>query len=102
MRRVYIAMLGVIAGRQGDRQRALEIYQDIEAHPWDGHDHQTASWLARIAASLGELDKATALLRESVDKGWPVVRIHFQSSLLSQLRVMRDHPPFQELIRPKG
>ncbi len=108
LRRVYIATLGVIAAMQGDRQRASEIYQDLGAQPWDGWiqhksvgviEFQNLWWQARIAASLGEIDKATALLREAVGKGWGPV-IHFQSPILP--RVLRDHPPFQELMRPKG
>lgn len=98
-RRRYIGTLGVIAGMQGDRQRALEIYQDLGAQPWKSPWSQ-AMWQARIAASLGEIDKATALLREAVGKGLLVIAIHFQWPLLSQ--VLRDHPPFQELLRPKG
>ncbi len=85
----YIHRLGVIAGMQGDRQRALEIYQDLGAQP---------VWQAMIAASLGEIDKATALLREAVGKRLPVINIH----RLVPLLVLRDHPPFQELMRPKG
>ena len=98
-RRVYVGTLGVIAGMQGDRQRAWEIYRDLGARPWDGRWSQ-ALWQARIAASLGEIDRATVLLREAVGKGWPVIAIHYQSPLL--WRVLRDYPPFQELIRPKG
>ena len=98
-RREYIGTLGVIAGMQGDRQRALEIYQDLGAQAWEGATSQPL-WQARIAASLGEIDKATALLREAVGKGLPVGAIHFQSPLL--WRALRDHPRFQELIRPKG
>ncbi|MCH8936764.1 MAG: hypothetical protein IIB90_13650 [Gemmatimonadetes bacterium] len=98
-RRVYVGTLGVIAGMQGDRQRAWEIYRDLGAQPWDGRWSQSL-WQARIAASLGEIDRATVLLREAVGKGWPVMAIHYQSPLL--WRALRDHPPFQELIRPKG
>ncbi len=92
--RRYIKRLGVIAGMQGDRQRASEIYQDLGAQPQPGGK----VWQAMIAASLGEIDEATVLLREAVGKGIPVVVIH----RLIPLRVLRDHPPFQELIRPKG
>ena len=95
----YIGMLGVIAGMQGDRQRALKISQDLEAQPWTWRSSKRF-WQARIAASLGEFDRATAILREAVAEGLTVTRIHFESSLLSL--VLRDHPPFQELIRPKG
>ena len=95
----YIGMLGVIAGMQGDRQRALEIAQHLGAQTWRPR-YLGRVWQARIAASLGEFDRATAILREAVAEGLTVTRIHFESSLLSL--VLRDHPPFQELIRPKG
>ena len=94
-RSAYIGTLGVIAGLQGDRQRALELTQDLGATPWD-----RAWFQADIAASLGEIDKATALLREAVGKGLPVHRIHDEGPFI--WRALRDHPSFQELIRPKG
>ena len=98
-RREYIGMLGVIAGMQGDRQRALEIAQDLAAQPWRSPS-ELVLWQARIAASLGDIDEATALLREAAGKGLIVPSVHRRSPLL--WRTLRDHPPFQELIRPKG
>ncbi len=98
-RREYIGTLGVIAGMQGDRQGALEIAQDLGAQPWTWRSGQ-AFWQARIAASLGEFDEATALLREAGGEGRSAEAIHFRSPLL--WLTLRDHPPFQELIRPKG
>ena len=99
-RRMFIGTLGVIVGMQGDRQRALEIAQDLGAQPWTWRSSQTF-WQARIAASLGKIDEATALLREAVGDGYlSVGAIPHKSPLL--WRVLRDHPPFQELIRPKG
>ncbi len=98
-RREFIGTLGVIAGMQGDRRRALEIYQDLEALPWQTPWLQ-ALFQARIAASLGEIDRATELMREVVGMGYHVKSIHFQLPFLSL--VLQDHPPFQELIRPKG
>ncbi len=97
-RREYIGMLGVIAGMQGDRQRALEIAQDFAAQ--QSRRSGPALLQARIAASLGEIDKATALLREAAAKGLLVRSVHYNAPLL--WRVLRDHPPFQELMRPKG
>ena len=98
-RREYIGTLGLIAGMQGDRQRALEIGQDLAAQPWRSPS-ELVLWHARIAASLGEIDQATALVREAVGKGLIVRSVHQDAPLL--WRALRDHPPFQELIRPKG
>ena len=98
-RRMFIGTLGVIAGMQGDRQRALEIAQDLEAQPWRRQTEQ-ALWQARIAASLGELDEATAILREGVREGLQAMDLRHQPSVF--WGALWDHPPFQELIRPKG
>ncbi len=98
-RRMFIGTLGVIAGMQDDRQTALEIAQDLAAQPWRSPS-ELVLWQARIAASLGDVDEATALLRETVGGDLSGGVIHFQSPLL--WRTLRDHPPFQELIRPKG
>ena len=95
--RDYIVTLGIIAGMQGDRQRALEIRQYLEAQRWS--PSARALWQARIAAYSGELDEATTLVRKAMDEGTGVRGIHL-SPLLS--RALRDHPPFQELMRPKG
>ncbi len=97
--REHIGTLGVIAGMQGDRQRALEIDQYLAAQPWNSR-WMPLVWHARIAASLGEFDRATALLREALGKGWDVAGSHYNSPLL--WRVLRDHRPFQELIRLTG
>ena len=96
--RQYLGRLGVIAGMQGDRQEALEIYEELGAQRW-GRPSKLAFWQAEIEAFLGELDKATALLREAVGQESAMV-IHLQYPLLAQ--TLRDHPPFQELRRPKG
>ena len=100
-RRRLIGTLGVIAGMQGDRKRALEIYQDLAAQQWTSPWSRT-KWQAQIAASLGEIDEATALLREAVGEGLSVfATIHYRESPLF-FRALRDNPSFQELMRPKG
>ena len=85
---------------QGDRRKALEIDQYLAAEPWTWPSNQVW-WHAQIAASLGEIDEATAILQEAVSEGsMPVAEIHLLTPLLSW--ALRDHPPFQELVRPKG
>ncbi len=86
----YLGTLGVIAGIEGDRERALEI--DAYFRP------AALRWHARIAASLGEMDRASALHRDyagensgDVHSQWPLA-----------FEVLGDYAAFQELMRPKG
>ena len=98
-RRSHIGTLGVIAGMQDDRRKALEIDQQLAAEPWTWPFVQVW-WHAQIVASLGEIDEATAILQEAVSEGMPVAEIHLLTPLLS--RALQDYPLFQELVRPKG
>ncbi len=53
---------------------------------------------ARVAASLGERDRAIRLYRQSFEEG-----LHYLPWLVYwEPEQIRDYPPFQELMRPKG
>ncbi len=94
----YRGQLGALAARRGDRSEALRISEAV------GRVDQPYSfglpqwWQARIAAVLGERDRAVTLLQEARAQGhvddWHTPIIDFES--------LRDYPPFQEFMRPKG
>jgi tetratricopeptide (TPR) repeat protein len=91
--------LGVLAARRGDRAEALRISDQLEgmADPYDfGHDVYLQ---ARIAAQLGDRDQAMVLLREAYARG-RALWIHLHRDM--DLEPLRDYPPFQEFIKPKG
>jgi hypothetical protein len=54
---------------------------------------------AAISALLGERDEAVELLRETFVRGH-----HYSKRLHREmdLEPLRDYPPYQELVRPKG
>jgi DNA-binding SARP family transcriptional activator/TolB-like protein len=91
--------LGTLAARQRNRAEAERISAVLEGleHPYLFGEH--TYWRARIAAQLGERDQAVALLRAAYAQGFkwwlpPHSEPDFES--------LRDHPPFRELLRPKG
>jgi tetratricopeptide (TPR) repeat protein/TolB-like protein len=93
----YLAALGRLAARRGDRDQALRISEELRASRYPGPLLQRA----RIAALLGDPEQAMTLLQQSFDLGagwgrWPLLHsdIDFES--------LHDYPPFQELLRPKG
>jgi len=58
-------------------------------------------WCACISALLGERERAVEFLRKGFAEGlmhWFDVDLHCEIGLES----LRDYPPFQELMRPKG
>jgi serine/threonine protein kinase/tetratricopeptide (TPR) repeat protein len=66
----YLGYSGVTAARQGDRQKAKRISQQLATMvpPYPLFGHPTL-WLARIAALTGESDSAVSLLRKSISEG---------------------------------
>jgi transcriptional regulator with XRE-family HTH domain/tetratricopeptide (TPR) repeat protein len=87
----YRAELGVLAVRRGDRVEATRILEELH------RDGATRS-CARIAALLGNRQRAVDWLREAHEQGpspdWMHADMDFES--------LRGFPPFEELLRPKG
>jgi hypothetical protein len=56
-------------------------------------------WQACIAALLGEKERAMTLLHDAYTQGRAfTIWLHRDMDL----EPLRDYPPFQELLRPKG
>jgi len=95
----YLGYLGVIAARQGDQQGARQLagqLRDFE-QPYIRGRHTL--WRARIFSLLGDKDGAVALIREALSQGRTYgLGLHADLDFQS----LWDHPPYQELMRPKG
>jgi tetratricopeptide (TPR) repeat protein len=91
--------LGVFRAKLGDAAGAEAVSEALLR--WDAPYPmgRNTLWAAYISAQLGELDRAVHLLRDASQQGW-----NYRDRLHSDpfLRPLRDHPAFQELIRPKG
>jgi len=90
---------GTIAARQGDVASARRLARDLAELQLPRLNGTNTYWRACVAALLGEKDEAVALLQRAFSEGlgygtW----IHRDIDLES----LRDYPPFQELMRPKG
>ena len=93
------SMLGCIAARQGNRDKALRISgwlkNETQPHGLANHTY----WRACIAALLGSKDEAMVLLRESLERGQTS---SWDSYLNSDFESLWDYPPYIELMKPKG
>lgn len=95
---LYLGGLGVMAARRGDRAEALRFAGLIDSlrGPYDFGEGTV--WRAAIAAQLGDLQTGTALLRQALAEG-----LFVMGDLLTRpdLQPLLQHPPVQELFRPR-
>lgn len=94
---IYLGYLGTIAARTGNREKALEISNELGGlkTPYLFGDHIYRR--ACIAALLGEKEQAVILLRDSLAQGANYTRFFPDMDL----EPLYDYPPFQELMKPK-
>jgi serine/threonine protein kinase/tetratricopeptide (TPR) repeat protein len=95
----YLGYTGVVAARLGDREKANTVlekfYSKDEPYLFGSHLH----WCARIAAVLGEHQRAVDLLREAYGQGWGYGMYEL---LEMDFKSLRNYQPYIELMRPKG
>ena len=86
-----------IAASRGDTAQAMS---DIA---WFSADERLAisQWQrGTIAGALGDRQLAVSLIREAIEK--PTYQFGADQLLHMEYHPLRDYPPFQELLRPKG
>ena len=97
--------LATIALRQGDPARAATLSGGLdEVSPPNGREQGRLSfvlrrlnWRARLAAEAGDRKAAMRLLRQVLERG-----LAPRNTRYNGFESLRDYPPFQELLRPKG
>ena len=95
-----IRALGCLAARNSDEETANHYFDELGA--LEVHEMEKGGIIyhqAAIAASLDEPERAMSLLRQAFQAGFG-----FSPELLRDIDFdpIRDFPPFQEWIRPKG
>jgi tetratricopeptide (TPR) repeat protein/TolB-like protein len=95
----FLGLLGVVLARQADRGGAERLSARLDSlrQPYLRGRH--TFWRARIAAALGERERAVALLRQALEQG-----VVYSADLhaIREFDTLRDDRAFQELLRPKG
>ncbi len=96
----YQGVLGTLAARRGDRDEALRVSESLAGRAGPYEFGNESYWQANIAALLGEQERATNLLRDAFAQGFPYG--YFNPHADMDFESLRDYPPYQELVRPKG
>jgi tetratricopeptide (TPR) repeat protein len=91
----YRGYLGALAARRGDRAAALAADSALAAWPDSYLLGRHTFWRARIAALLGERERAVTLLHEALQQGRTYVLVHAEADFAP----LRDLSAFQELVR---
>jgi tetratricopeptide (TPR) repeat protein len=90
---------GAVAARRGDTELALSISRELADLELPYLNGVNTLWRARIAAILGRREDAVDLLRRAFGEG---VEHGISLHADMDLEPLRDYPPFEELMRPKG
>jgi tetratricopeptide (TPR) repeat protein len=91
--------LGILQARLGNQDAALQISDELAAVDLPFGRGENTLWRSRIAALLGDRQQAVELLRSAINEGvYFGIWLHRDPDFES----LRDYPPFQELLRPKG
>jgi tetratricopeptide (TPR) repeat protein len=90
--------LGLIAARQGDREKALQVSDWLRELKRPYMFGVNTYGCACIAAVLGDKDQAITLLKQSFLEGTDYTSLHTDVDF----EPLWDYPPFKEITRPKG
>jgi tetratricopeptide (TPR) repeat protein len=96
----YRGFVGMVAACRGDREEALEISEWLEALDRPYLYGTDPMWRSAIAAALGDGESAVTLWRQAAAEGLQMLPLG--SVRWIPFESLRDYPPFQELMRPKG
>jgi TolB-like protein len=96
------ATLGAVYARLGDRRAVAQVDRWLAARHGPYLNGGNTRARARLAAILGDRERAVALLHHALDEGAFLdgghgLGLHSDPDFES----LRDYPPFQELTRPK-
>jgi tetratricopeptide (TPR) repeat protein len=95
----YLGYLGTLAVRRGERVEALRISDELASVDRPYLRGSNTLWRARIAALLGEEERAVSFLRQAHEQG---VRLDVSIHRDMDLEPLRDSPSFEEFTRPRG
>jgi len=95
----YQGYIGVTAARLGDKEMANRILKKLYNKDEPYLFGENLHWCARIAAILGEHQRAVDQLREAFGQGWDYGMYEF---LNMDFESLRKYEPYIELMRPKG
>ena len=97
----YLAKLGRLAARLGDRERAATISEQLRRLERPHLKGRRTLDRAATAALLGDSGQAVTLLQQAMELT-PLWGVHVLVHQDIDFESLHDYPPFQELMRPKG
>jgi serine/threonine-protein kinase len=95
----YLARMGSIAVRKGDLEEAQKIAEGLGSIDRPFMAGRPAYLRARIASLLGEKQQTVDLLHQAMREG---LAFGIYLSRDQDFLPLKDFPPFQEFIKPKG
>jgi len=97
-----VARIGFSAAVSGDSAQAREMERLLLAVPGPREGDYTPFLQAKIAAALGEKDRAVRILEDWARGGTVLAWLNNLHRDFTFHTLLGNYPPFQELMRPKG
>lgn len=97
-----VARIGFSAALSGDSVQAREMERLLLAVPGPREGDYTRFLQAKIAAALGEKDRAVRILEDWARGGTVLAWLNNLHRDFTFQSLLGNYPPFQELMRPKG
>jgi serine/threonine protein kinase/tetratricopeptide (TPR) repeat protein len=94
----FLGCIGATEAQAGDKEEALKISKQLEENKKPYSKGTPPYWRARIAALLGDKERAVTLLRQATKQGFTYPDIHPTEDFES----LADFPPYIQLMKPKG
>ena len=94
----YRGLLGVLAARRGDRDKATEVSEWLRSLNRPYLSGENTMYRARITAVLGDRQQAVELLGDALSQGQEYSR---ELHTYIDFEVLGAYQPFQELMRPR-
>jgi tetratricopeptide (TPR) repeat protein len=92
----HLGMLGFTYARAGNRTKAEEVLKELERRSKEGSG---SSWMARVYAALGKIDKVFEWLEKAYEQHDPSLT-YIAGSL--ELEIVRSDPRFKTILKKMG
>jgi tetratricopeptide (TPR) repeat protein len=94
---LYLGRLGTLAARKGNNEEAIRYSGQLAQLDQPYLFGNNIYWQARIAAVLGEKEKAITLIKEALAQGRTYSNLY-----IMDFESLKDYSPFVELKKPIG
>ena len=94
----YLSRIGCIYAKKGEKEKALEMIEQLKVVPDPGPKGRYSYAIARIYAQLGDKEKAMEYVQKSFNEGFNTADgYRYQNDI--DLLPLYNYPPFEKFVK---